>query len=312
MPCHKPLHGFRSRVLNASGKRSITFSPSQGYRDMPVTVPCGQCKHCRLMRSRSWAIRCVHEASLWPENIFITLTYKPSELPFKGTPQEGSLNHADFQRFMKRLRKAYAPKKIRYYMAGEYGEKLGRPHYHAIIFNHTFNDLEYWKSNNGFALFKSKTLEKIWTHGFVSVGSATIESAGYVARYICKKITGEKAQDHYNTIDYSTGEITRELKPEYNRPSSRNGIGKDWLMHNFDDVYPSDFIIHNGKKISPPKYYDTQFEILYPEDYASHKLKRVAKATKANEDESHERLETKRIILEERSKLLKRSYDDGT
>jgi hypothetical protein len=42
---------------------------------------------------------------------------------------------------MKRLRKKYSHKKLSFYHCGEYGEKQGRPHYHAIIFNHQFSDL---------------------------------------------------------------------------------------------------------------------------------------------------------------------------
>ena len=151
-------------------------------------VPCGQCIGCRLERSRQWAIRCVHEASLHTDNCFITLTYSPDCLP-----SDGSLNHDDFQKFFKRLRKHIAPKKIRYYMCGEYGEdlqqpsKLGRPHFHACLFGLDFDDKQLYIVRDDVKLYTSATLEKIWGKGFVTIGDVTFESAAYVARYIAKK-----------------------------------------------------------------------------------------------------------------------------
>jgi len=102
MPCYKPLSGWRSRFKNESGKRSIVFNKSLAYVDMPVEVPCGRCIGCRLERSRQWAMRCVHESSLYDDNCFITLTYDDEFLPAGGT-----LVKRHFQLFIKRLRKRY-------------------------------------------------------------------------------------------------------------------------------------------------------------------------------------------------------------
>ena len=65
-------------------------------------VPCGQCIGCRLKRSRDWAIRCVHEASLYKHNCFITLTFDDLHLP-----ANRSISKRDLQLFMKRLRKRF-------------------------------------------------------------------------------------------------------------------------------------------------------------------------------------------------------------
>ena len=96
-----------------------------------LELPCGQCIGCRLERSRQWAMRCLHEASLYDSNSFITLTYDDSNLPYGG-----SLNYEDFQKFMKRLRKRINSK-VRFYMGGEYGsEGTMRPHFHACLFGY--------------------------------------------------------------------------------------------------------------------------------------------------------------------------------
>ena len=141
MPCYYPIDGWRSKNVNPeTGKRSIVFTKDQAFLDMPVKVPCGQCIGCRLERSRQWAMRCVHEAQLHEDSCFITLTYNDENLP-----DDASLNVKHFQNFMKEFRAAIAPKKVRFFHCGEYGEhngtykheqsyglsSLGRPHYHC-------------------------------------------------------------------------------------------------------------------------------------------------------------------------------------
>ena len=121
MACYTPLKGYRSTELTKNGKRKIVFNRNHGFADLPVTVPCGQCIGCRLERSRQWAIRCTHEASLWEKNCFITLTYNDENLP-----KDGSLDVTHFQKFMKRLRKKHGAG-IRFYHCGEYGDKFGFP-----------------------------------------------------------------------------------------------------------------------------------------------------------------------------------------
>ena len=112
MPCYHPLLGYRSRSLTEKGKRAVVFNPRDGYVDQPVQLPCGQCIGCRLERSRVWAVRCVHEASLHSDNCFITLTYDNSHLP-----SDGSLHKDHFQKFMKRLRKSVG--KVRFFHCDE-------------------------------------------------------------------------------------------------------------------------------------------------------------------------------------------------
>jgi hypothetical protein len=250
MPCYHPLKGYRARSRNPSGKYSLVFSPSQGYIDQSITVPCGGCIGCRLDYSRNWAIRCMHEAEMHMENCFITLTYNKKSLP-----EGGTLKKTDFQKFMKRLRKKYGPD-IRYFHCGEYGEKLGRPHYHALLFNFNFSDRYLWRVQNGNNIYRSESLEKLWPFGFCEIGSVTFESAAYVARYVVKKVKGQAAKDHYQRINKETGEVI-ELTPEYVTMSRRPGIGRDWIDKYKNDVYPHDFVVVNdGKQWKPPRYYD--------------------------------------------------------
>jgi hypothetical protein len=285
MSCFSPLQGWRSRTPNSSGKFGIVFDIKLANRFKPevLSVPCGQCVGCRLERSRQWAIRCVHEASLHESNAFITLTFSDKYLP-----KDRSLDVRVFQRFMKRLRKAIGVP-IRFYHCGEYGSKLGRPHYHAIIFGYGFPDKTVWQNRNGRDLFRSKLLEKCWKYGHSSVGSVTFESAAYVARYIMKKINGDAALDHYMDIDQDTGEVFM-VKPEYTTMSRRPGIGKNWFLEYSSDVFPSDEVVMRGKKMRPPKYYDSLFEVLDPNEFVDIKKRRVKNAKKHSADQTPARL----------------------
>jgi hypothetical protein len=133
MPCYFPITAWRSKDgKNEAGKWPVVFKPTAGYLDKELKLPCGRCIGCRLERSRQWAVRCVHEASLHEKNCFITLTYSPENLP-----KDGSLDVSHFQKFMKRFRKRFGPG-IRFFHCGEYGESLSRPHYHACIFGFDF------------------------------------------------------------------------------------------------------------------------------------------------------------------------------
>ena len=85
---------------------------------------------------------------------------------------------------------------------------MGRPHYHALLFNHDFKDKKLWKENaNGDNLYTSEELAEVWSLGFCSLGAVTYQSAAYTARYIMKKISGEQAREHYIWSDPRTGEV---------------------------------------------------------------------------------------------------------
>lgn len=213
-------------------------------------MACGQCHGCRLARSREWAARCVHEASLYDENSFVTLTYREPRF---------SLHYPDFQLFMRRLRKEFAPRRIRFYMCGEYGEIGGRAHFHALLFNCGFRDrVLLRRTKAGSDLFRSAVLERCWPHGHSSVGNVTLQSAGYVARYVLKKLTGDGDESCYDVIDPDTGEVFKRVK-EFGRMSLRPGIGAAWLRRFWSDVYPRGKVVVGGAEVSPPRYYDKLF-----------------------------------------------------
>jgi len=264
-----------------------------GWIDQPIEVPCGQCIGCRLERSRQWAIRCVHESSLYEANSFITLTYDD-----KNMPTNASLKKRDFQLFMKRLRKYYTPRKIRFFHCGEYGDKLGRPHYHAIIFNLDFEDKIPYKKQNENQLYVSPILEKIWGKGFCIIGDVTFESAAYVARYVVKKINGPRAETHY-----------KNKAPEYTTMSRRPGIGKEWYKKFSGDVYPDDFVVLRGRKMQPPRYYDKQLEADAEEQYKKIKVERSMDDPKRDANNTYSRLAVREEVQRRKLEQLTRPLE---
>jgi len=273
MPCYYPLDGWRAKRANENGKYPIVFDHKQAQLDQPVKLPCSKCTGCRLERSRQWAIRCVHESQLYDTNSFITLTYNDESLPYGH-----SLDKKHWQDFMKRLRKKLEPLKIRFFMCGEYGEEqdptspnlIGRPHFHAIIFNYDFPDKKHKATINENKLYESDLLTSVWGFGHCTVGDMTFETAAYVARYVMKKINGEPAEEHYQRVDVATGQMT-PLTPEFNLCSRMPAIGKHWY-----DKYMSDcekgFITIRGKKMPLPKYYKTLLDDSGSLQYQQQKL----------------------------------------
>lgn len=303
MPCYFPLRGYKEPFPSGkNGKHRIVFTKRLDDSVRQVEVPCGQCIGCRLERSRKWAARCINEASLYDDNCFITLTYSQEYLPV-----HGSLVPEHLTLFMKRLRKMYG-EGIKFFACGEYGEKFSRPHYHACLFNHDFKDRKLLTVRNNVNLYTSDSLSKLWPYGFSTVGDVTFESAAYVARYIIKKITGEKADEHYKKIDYSSGEYV-DIQPEFVRMSRRPGIGRDWLLRYKDDVYPFDEHVINGVATKPPRYYDNIYDMIDHESMESIKLKRNAQAYNNRDNTTLRRLKVREVVKNAQVNQLKRSYE---
>lgn len=245
MSCFYPVTAYRLE------NGQVSFN-EKGKIKQTLTLPCGGCIGCRLEKSRQWAVRCIHEAQMHKKNCFITLTYNEEN-------HAHSLVYQHFQRFMRRYRKEFPNHKIRFYMAGEYGDQNGRPHFHACIFGHDFDDkVPFQKLPSGSIIYTSKTLERLWPFGYSSTGELTFESAAYVARYILKKQTGKNADEHYQSCDARTGEL-RPITPEFNRMSLKPGIGATWFDRYKNDIYPTGTLIINGQKTKPPRYYEKRY-----------------------------------------------------
>lgn len=312
MTCYYP------RLMYEDNKKRLKLGDRNNTGRPIMKVPCGECIGCRLDYAKQWSIRIMHESKLYKENCFVTLTYNDENYP-----KNGSLDREHFQKFMKRLRRRYEPKLIRFYACGEYGEKLGRPHYHAIIFNHNFSDKILRKKGHqrtrrfrlqddiDFSLYTSEELDKIWKKGFCRIGECSEKSAGYVARYVTKKVNGEKAKKWYKGKEPEFALMSRGSKKRKTK-----GIGKGWFDKYKGDIYPKDYFTINGKKYKPPKYYDRLYmrycadkdeEYCTFEDYEEIKRKRKEMIKEETQKRLHEKCKHKKLI----TKTLIRSYENG-
>lgn len=271
MPCHYPKYARGSQL-----------------------VSCGVCQHCRFKYSYEWAVRCSHEASLYTHNCFITLTYDDKRLPSGYDIRQG-LVYDHFQQFMKDFRSEccgfdavpfynagkinkktgfpwpdfYRP--IRFYVAGEYGEKRGRPHFHACIFNFDFSDKYFWRFSKaksphgkGHKIYRSPTLERLWPYGNSEMGAVTFESAGYCARYIHKKVLGVSGDTLYDDA-YSWRDddgVLHYRSPEFAEMSRKPGIASGWFDKYHTDVFPHDRVVVRGRPRPVPRYYDKKFSLM--------------------------------------------------
>lgn len=249
------------------------------------------------------------------DNTFITLTYNDDHYP-----ENGSLNKKDWQDFMKRLRKD-TPKKLRYFMCGEYGEPgdgrdqtisaLGRPHYHAIIFGHDFADKEVHSENHqGDIVYQSDTLAALWPQGFNTIGEVTFESAAYVARYVTKKITGDEADLHYTRTDPGTGENWR-IEPEFTLASRGRrpdgGIGALWAREYRDDLRKG-FVTVRGHKMTVPDYYIRYIKEEFHDDLGEViSRNQMESVDPLDSDQTLDRLRVKEHIKAKRATALKRN-----
>lgn len=219
MSCVFPVDAWRAAECNDSGKRGIVFNIRHGLVDQPLQVPCGKCVGCRVDRSRVWAVRMYHEASLHDRNCFVTLTYRDA-------PEFISVR--DVQLFIKRLRRRF---RVRYFATGEYGSVSHRAHYHLVVFGEDFRNGSYSIDDR---LYGHPYLDRAWGHGFVSVGDVSLASCMYVAGYATKKI-GDP--DVFNIM------------------SRRPGIGRGWVDRYWDDIRRTETIVIGGKEFPIPLRY---------------------------------------------------------
>lgn len=194
-----------------------------------ILVPCGRCIACRIQHSREWATRILHEQMTSGSAIFTTLTYDS---------YVGSLRYKDLSDFWKRLRKRLN-RKIKYFACGEYGEKNGRPHFHAIIFGLPLG--EEWNTDLGCFYSPDKVIEKAWGHGLVFNGTCTYDSARYVASYILK--SPDKKLDLGG----------------FEKPDIRvsGGIGLSYTKSHLGQLKNGLFL--DGVRVSLPRYYIKKF-----------------------------------------------------
>lgn len=175
---------------------------------------------CRINTSRIWTSRLMLEAQSHEVSFFVTWTYAEE-------PDGRNLRKDQLSASLHRLRAAVARRDrgtVRFYACGEYGDQLGRPHYHGALYGLKRTDIEPDAARPGYST--SPIIASAWkgphgpgagVGGNVDVAILTPESAAYITGYVTKKLTtaGDPRLDG--------------RQPEFALMSRRPGIGSTAL-----------------------------------------------------------------------------------
>ncbi|AXH75955.1 MAG: replication initiator protein [Microviridae sp.] len=204
IPAHRPTGLVGKRVVLGAPVRSFSDDRMQGVLDSAeLLLPCGSCVGCQISRAREWAIRCSLEQQFHPVTSFVTLTYSDKYVP-------STLSRPDLSLFMRYMRRDVGS--FRFFGCGEYGERRGRPHYHAILFG-TAN---------------LEAAQAAWRKGFVTLEPVTPARISYTAGYCAKKLGFHRPKGE--EVDFSTGEVYVH-QPPFLQMSRRPGIAGDFRKH---------------------------------------------------------------------------------
>lgn len=233
MPCFAGIPAARNRH---SGGIRFHDPPDFEENFERITLPCGKCLGCRKRRAQDWALRCALELSQHQDASWVTLTYADDSLP-------PSLSSDHLAGYLKRLRARLDYRDgdsgarralLRFFAAGEYGERTHRPHYHVILFGVRQNDEAAIKS---------------WPYGYVQSDQLTPAAIKYVVGYATKKLgVADRARE---MVDPDTGEVL-EWQPPFFRMSRRPGIGSH--ARNYVHSWRSYAIAPGGARAAVPRY----------------------------------------------------------
>lgn len=296
MPCYHPLIGVDCG-RDENGKRDVKILPQgaissdafdHGVGSKRVfDIPCGHCVGCRVDQAREWSNRLLMESLYHESAHFITLTYCKEYVHLvEGTDLYSgeykvwqTLFKDDLTLFMKRLRRKFLNNKLRFYAAGEYGEKSERPHFHLVVFGLPPDQLQLipsGRSETGQQYFECPQIEDCWKItdeyadrfnmlrnlneeakkrkksgdliGFCSIEPANYYTMKYVANYVTKKL-GNKPNLQY--------ELEGRLPP-YSVSSRKPGIGYQYLEDHPECMEDDKIVIGtpSGKvEFPPPRYF---------------------------------------------------------
>lgn len=276
--CTSPMYG---RWMPDTGKYRITPQRWLGepiYHPKDIMIPCGGCKECRLAKSRQWADRMMLELDHSKTAVFVTLTYDPEHIHVSMFDDNDepifTLDKRDVQLFLKRLRKRFEPRELRFYLSGEYGDSTGRPHFHAIIYGLSLSDFPdarpLFRNKFNQWIYTSEFFTSIWGLGLCSIANVSWQTCAYVARYTLKKLTGAMS-DIY---------ALRQQLPPFALMSRKPGIAGYYPLEHpdcFDKSYlytRDDYGVSPRTKMFLPSYIFDKLSLINPELYAKIKAER--------------------------------------
>ncbi|WNK13962.1 MAG: replication initiator protein [Microvirus sp.] len=233
---------------------SIRYNPplddGKGGRIYCFPADCGKCIKCLTKRKAAWSFRIAEEARKGFSATFVTLTYEDKYLTMGDHgPTINKQDHFTFIKKLKELekskvlelrpyisqeelhRKSYGIKeegKLAYYGISEYGDRLGRPHWHYILIN--------VRDYNNIAL--------AWPYGLIHIDECNMNTIDYVLKYMIKENKNNESK---------AKEVSFMSK----------GIGLSAMDSEFEKFIQAPDANHiingRGAKIALPRYYRKKF-----------------------------------------------------
>lgn len=204
----------------------------------PITSPegnvfaCRRCDQCISARRFDWVARGMAERSTSAHTLSLTLTYGDQTQESR----DGALmfRYSDIQAFMNRIRSAIWRKykirdAVRYICAGEQGDRLGRCHWHIILFSQidltTIGVVEGlygpYSVREDFVTGKNQRPRRVqwslWPFGFVSFQEADEGAMHYALSYALKdQFTAERSRGtnrEHKVETFATGMFRMSKQP---------------------------------------------------------------------------------------------------
>lgn len=226
-----------------------------------VLAACGRCMSCCIAKQSSLQflaqkeLQKVYKSGLGAS--FVTLTYSDNYVPYvRAASPYQTLQKDDFQKFMKRLRKESDKLNIKckFVACGEYGDKLGRPHYHIALLGLS----DY---------LADSIISKTWKYGLSDVGALGVGGLRYVIKYMTKSRSTREIEKFYKDNGIQRPFILHSQK-----------LGFDWIKANANIIVSNKYtFLDKGKYRLYPKYVRDVVERLtgvdsrpYVADYIQH------------------------------------------
>jgi len=283
---------------------SIRYNPplddGKGGRIYSFPADCGRCIKCLTKRKAQWSFRLTEEKRKSFSAYFVTLTYEDKYLVYGDNgPTVNKNDHFEFIKKLKanekcnkerdyisqeeldrKVRGIQETGKLSYYGISEYGDRMGRPHWHYLLFN--VRDIA--------------NITNAWPYGLIQIdGDVNVNNIDYVLKYMVKHETDKKPEREKELCFMSKGLGLSALNDEQIR---------------YIQAPDANMLINSrGKRIALPRYYRKKY---CSGEVRSSKGSYIAQVVQQKEDEVDTRLikagrnpdKLKAIAKDQRNKQL--------
>lgn len=203
---------------------------------------CHKCWQCRERAIADWTGRNIAEMKTAKACHAVTLTYGRDDANAEEHERSVVLTYSDVQKFLYLLRRHGYP--VRYFVAGEFGTKKGRAHWHIILYwQDRVPDNIPLRQNWLFARYGEDGKQAqdengdpayFWPHGWTYWQKVTPHTARYVCKYLQKGMGDDAAQGKLQMSKYPPlgTEYFEQLAERY----VKQGMAPQTLEYSFPGV----------------------------------------------------------------------------